>query len=144
MAKHLIRKWKGSRQNYNLLKSSNALDPWTIYYVVDTIDNKSTVVEYCGANIITPQTGQPLAVNDLLSELPSSGINPYDRYLVGTDATGYKIYEYTPIANSDSLSVSNIDFDWKLGVRILSKGLKNYVYYDGKLVTYDDVDCGLF
>ena len=37
-----------------------------------------------------------------------------------------------------------MDFDWKYGVRVRKEGLKNYVYVDGKLITYDDVDCGLF
>lgn len=89
------------------------------------------------------ESGQMLAVNDLLTQAPSAA-SPYDRYLVGNDINGYKIYEYTPISGSVELDVTITDFDWKHGVRILSKGLKNYVYHDNKLKTYDDVDCGEF
>lgn len=142
--KHLVKKWRGSRSNYNLLKSTNMIDPWTIYYVVDTIGNETKVVEYFGTNIVSQPTGQVLAVNDVLASLPSSGINPYDRYLVGDDANGYKIYEYTPISGTNELSVSEMNFDWRYGVRILSRNLKNYVYYNSHLITYDDVDCGMF
>ena len=92
---------------------------------------------------LSSATGQVLAVNDLLTQLPSSA-NPYDRFLVGNDVEGYKIYEYTPMSETGELSVSEMDFDWKYGVRILSKGLKNYVYYNGHLKTYDDIDCGEF
>lgn len=143
MAKHLIKHWRGSRENYNLLKSTGLIDFWTLYYVVDTVGTESHIVEYFGNNVINQPTGQVLAVNDLLTQLPSSA-NPYDRFLVGNDVDGYKIYEYTPISGTSELSVSEMNFDWKYGVRILSKGLKNYVYYNSHLKTYDDIDCGEF
>jgi hypothetical protein len=135
---------KGARESYNLLKKFNLIDPWTLYYVIDNVNNKESVVEYFGRNIVNQPTGQVLPVNDILSELPSSGVNPYDRYLVGDNENGYKIYEYTPISGTGMLDVSVMDFDWKYGVRVLSKNLKNYVYYSNKLITYDDVDCGEF
>lgn len=142
--KHLITKWKGSRASYNFLKDYGALDPWTLYYVIDVANNKSAITEYFGTNVVSQPSGQILAVNDLLPSLPSSGVNPYDRFLVGNDANGYKIYEYTPIKGTNELEVNEIDFDWRFGVRILSRGLKNYVYYNNRLITYDDVDCGEF
>lgn len=142
--KHLVKHWRGSRESYNLAKSRNFIDPWTIYHVIDTIECGTTITEYFGENIISQPTGQILAVNDILPSLPSSGINPYDRYLVGSNETGYKIYECTPIKDSDDFDISEMNFDWKYGVRILSRGLKNYVYYNAELITYDDVDCGEF
>lgn len=142
--KHIIKKWKGSRASYNKLKEYSLIDPWTVYYVVDTVAGESSITEYVGENIVTVPTGQVLAVKDILEELPTSGVNPYDRFLIGSDANGYKIYEYTPIKDSFDLEVTQMDFNWKYGVRILSRGLKNYVYYNNKLVTYDDVDCGEF
>ena len=35
-------------------------------------------------------------------------------------------------------------FDYRYGVRVIEKGLKNYIYVNNTLKTYDDVDCGLF
>lgn len=142
--KHLIKQWKGSRASYNNIKRTGLIDAWTIYRVVDIIDSAQTITSYFGENLIERPSGQLLAVKDLLPTLPSSGINPYDRYLVGDDLNGYKIYEFTPIKDSNELECTNIDFDWKYGVRILSQGLKNYVYYDSKLISYDDIDCGEF
>jgi hypothetical protein len=143
MAKHLIKNWKGSRASYNLLKANNLIDAWTKYYVIDTVDSATTVTEYFGLNPVSDKCGDFTAVNDIVQE-PPLNLNPYDRFLVGTDATGYKIYEYTPIKNSNLLSLEIRDFDWKHGVRVFSRGLKCFVYYNGHLVTYDDVDCGEF
>lgn len=142
--KHLIRQWRGSRASYNNLKQTGLIDAWTIYHVVDVVNSAQTITDYFGENIMQIPTGQLLAVKDLLHTLPSSGVNPYDRYIIGNDLDGYKIYEFTPIKDSDELAYSSIDFDWKYGVRILSQGLKNYVYYDSHLITYDDIDCGEF
>lgn len=143
MAKHLIKNWKGSRASYNLLKTNNSIDAWTKYFVIDGTGSASTVTLYFGLNPVSDKCGDLTAVNDILQEAPLNP-NPYDRYLVGTDATGYKIYEYTPIKNSGSLSLEIRDFDSKHGVRVQSRGLKCYVYYNGRLITYDDVDCGDF
>lgn len=143
MAKHLVKNWKGSRASYNLLKANNSIDAWTKYFVVDTVDSATTITEYFGLNPISDKCGDFAAVNDIVQEPPLIK-NPYDRFLVGTDATGYKIYEYTPIKNSDMLACEIRDLDWKRGVRVYSHALKCYVYYNGHLVTYDDVDCGEF
>lgn len=141
--KHPVRNWRGSRASYNFLKINNAIDPWTKYFVVDRYKNKDTITEYFGLNVINIPSGEFMAVNDVL-ETPPLSVNPYDRFLIGNDNDGYEIYEYTPIKDSDSLHCNVIDFDWRHGVRILSRNLKCYVYYNGHLVTYDDVDCGEF
>lgn len=144
--KHVIRKWKGSRFGYNLIKRAGLIDPWTLYYVVDENPSGTTsITEYCGENIVSVPSGQILPVKDVVDSIPPlADINPYDRFLYGTDITGYKIIEFTPVKGTNELECSEFEFDWRYGVRILSKGLKNFVYYDNKLVTYDDVDCGEF
>jgi len=142
--KHVIRHWRGTIESYNFLKSNNALDDWTLYYV---IYSGNTIVEYFGQNRIHEEAGQLLPVESVVSGTPLNP-NPYDRYLVGTDANGYEIYEYTPEKiqgdTGYTLTARHFEFDEKYGVRVRDKGLKNYVYVDGKLVTYDDVDCGTF
>ena len=146
--KHLVRHWRGKRVSYNFLKNVNRLDPWTRYTVIET---DGSINEYYGDNQIVIPTGQLLPVNAILSGEPSSAmVRPYDRYLVGTDETGYKVLEYTLIDpyGESGYTKSEITFDWKYGVRVKSEGLKNYVYInDGtikELRTYDDVDCGTF
>ena len=143
MAKHLVKNWRGSRGSYNYLKALNMIDTWTKYYVIDNDGNTETVTEDCGLNPIDRNCCDYVAVNDILATAPSNP-NPYDRFLVGDDLNGYQIYEYTPIKDSENLDCSIIDFDWKHGVRVRSRGLKCYVYYNNKLITYDDVDCGEF
>lgn len=141
MAKHLIKKWKGTRASYNFLLGSAFMDPWTEYNVVET---NGTIVRYLGTNIINIPTGQLIPVKDVVSKEPNAiDILPYDRYLVGTDATGYKVIQYTIDPNGEFCK-EELDFDWRYGVRVMSRGLKNYVYYNGKLVSYDDVDAGAF
>jgi len=145
--KHIVRHWRGKRESYNFLKGVNRLDPWTRYSVVESGDT-NTVTEYFGENIIALQTGQLLPVNDIVETLPPSNTaHPYDRYLVGADGLGYKVYEFQPRATTNGTVVEPqevTDFDIRFGVRVISRGLKNYVYFDGHLITYDDVDCGLF
>lgn len=145
--KHIVRHWKGKRESYNFLKGMNYLDPWTRYSVIEA-EEGSGVTEYFGENIIAVPTGQLLPVNDVVEMLPPPYLaSPYDRYLVGTDATGYKVYEFQPRATASGTELEAyelLDFDFRYGVRVISRGLKNYVYVDGKLITYDDVDCGLF
>ena len=145
--KHIVRFWRGKRESYNFLKSVNRLDPWTRYSVIESGDSANAITEYFGENQINVPTGQLLPVSAVVATaLPSYRVRPYDRYLVGTDGSGYKIIEYLPKSTSEGvvLEQNEMDFDWRYGVRVRKEGLKNYVYVDGKLVTYDDVDCGLF
>jgi hypothetical protein len=142
--KHRVRNWRGARSSYEFLKSVNRLDPWTRYCVVET---DGSISEYYGENLVVREAGQLLPVNAILSGMPSTNdVNPYDRFLVGEDGTGYEIVEFFPKATSDGTELvsESFDFDEKYGVRVKSQGLKNFVYVDGVLKTYDDVDCGLF
>ena len=88
-----------------------------------------------------------MPVNSIVEYAPSvAEAAPYDRYLVGTDLNGYKVVEYQPKATTGGtvLVKEELEFDEKYGVRVKSEGLKNFVYVDGELKTYDDVDCGTF
>lgn len=141
MAKHLVKHWKGNRASYNTVKNAGLLDAWTNYVV---IENDGTVNEYFGNNLKFRPEGQLVTVKDILAAEPDvTAVTPYDRYLVGTDALGYKVVEYT-FDKNNTLTKEELTFDKKFGVRVESRGLKNYVYYNNKLVTYDDVDCGEF
>lgn len=145
--KHIVRHWRGKRESYNFLKSVNRLDPWTRYSVIESGDSANAITEYFGENQISIPTGQLLPVSAIVeTAVPDSSARPYDRFLVGTDGNGYKIVEYQPKSTTSGVTIEHteMDFDWKYGVRVRKEGLKNYVYVDGKLVTYDDVDCGLF
>lgn len=143
MAKQLVKHWKGTAASYNLLKQNNALSPWTKYVVVN--QNGSVIAEYYGENIISVPTGQLLPVKSIVEDTASLPVerNPFDRFLVGTDANGYEIVEFQPISGG-TLVMTTMDFDEKYGVRVASEGYKNFIYVNNKLVTYDDVDCGIF
>lgn len=146
--KHVIRYWRGSRSSYNFLKDNNALDPWMIYSVVDVIDGENHIEEYFGSHKITNDFGENLPVDGIVSELPTSGVEPYMRYLVGEDGTGYKIAQYEPKKDPSSVDAPNfewnyVNFDWRRSVRV-KPDLRAYVYVDGKLITYDSTDCGSF
>ena len=145
--KHIVRFWKGERGKYNYLKSVNALDPWTRYTVVAS---DGSITEYFGENIITKETGQLLPVDDIVSSLPNDA-TPGKRYLFGHDRMDNSEASYTILTidvkkeNGGYVTYNVFEpFDDKYGVRVRSRGLKNYVLVDGKLTTYDDVDCGSF
>lgn len=149
MARHLIKHWKGTAASYGLLKRNNMLSPWTKYVVVE-VDNQNNqervIAEYYGENIVSIPTGQLLPVNEVYSDassIPANDKTPFSRFLVGTDALGYKIIEYQPVSGGNPIAVE-MDFDEKYGVRIKSRDYKNYIYFNNKLVSYDDVDCGTF
>lgn len=145
---HKIRNWKGSVASYNFLKERGSLDPWTKYFVVYSGETSEYIVEFLGENRIQEDCGQLYPVNSIVSTAPSvSDVNPYDRFLVGSDGEGYIIYEYLPKALSDGtyeLVATTKQLDDRYGVRVRSEGLKNYVYFQNKLISYDDVNCGTF
>ena len=91
---------------------------------------------------MTEATGQLLPVNDIIRNISDITPHPYDRYLVGADGQGYQIYEYVIDGEFHKWLIK--PFDNRYGVRVISKGLKNYVYVNNTLKTYDDVDCGDF
>ena len=85
---------------------------------------------------------QLLPVKDIIGSISDITPQPYDRYLVGSDGQGYQVYEY--VIDGDFHKWLIKPFDYRYGVRVIEKGLKNYVYINNVLKTYDDVDCGSF
>ena len=104
---------------------------------------EEVITEYYGANQVSNQTGQLLPVISIIGDITEVTPSPYDRYLVGSDGVGYYIYEYV-IDSEGSHRWIIKKFDYRYGVRVIENGLKNYVYVNGVLRTYDDVDCGEF
>ena len=137
---HVKRQWRGSRANYEFLVRQNSTDAWTRYSV---IESDSTITEYFGTNQITETAGQILPVNSVVASIGEVSPNPYDRYLVGSDESGYQIYEYY-LDSTSALNVHTKPFDERMGVRVKDRNMMNFVYVDNKLVTYDEVDCGDF
>ena len=140
--KQKVRNWKGTRENYELLVSNNVTSPWTKYVVIDNINGREFITEYYGTNQVCEATGQLLPVKSIIASISEIEPQPYDRYLVGSNGNGYNIYEY--IISGDSHRWIIKPFDYRYGVRVISEGLKNFVYVNGTLRTYDDVDCGVF
>lgn len=141
--KHLVRHWKGSRTNYEFLLKNNALNNWTRYVVIDKINDEDIITEYYGTNQVSDHTGQLLPVISIIGNISEITPSPYDRYLVGNDGAGYNIYEY--VIDSENAHRWLIKpFDYRYGVRVKSEGLKNFVYFENKLFSYDDVNCGEF
>lgn len=141
--KHKIKKWKGSRENYEFLLKNNAIDSWTKYVVIDNINNIEVITEYYGSNQVAEHTGQLLPVISVIGSITEITPSPYDRYLVGADGSGYNVYEYVIDSDGEHRWIIK-PFDYRHGVRVMDEGLKNFIYIDGKLRTYDDVDCGMF
>ena len=140
--KQKVRNWRGTRANYELLVQNSAVSPWTRYVVIDTINGKEVITEYYGQNQVAEATGQLLPVKDIIGSISEITPQPYDRYLVGSDGQGYQIYEY--VIEGDFHKWLIKPFDYRYGVRVIERGLKNYVYINNVLKTYDDVDCGSF
>lgn len=141
--KHLVRHWRGTRANYEFLLKNNALNSWTRYVVIDKINNEDVITEYYGTNQVSDHTGQLLPVISIIGNISEITPAPYDRYLVGSDGAGYNIYEY--VIDSENAHRWLIKpFDYRYGVRVKSEGLKNFVYFENRLFTYDDYDGGEF
>lgn len=141
--KHKVRKWRGTREKYEFLLKNNALNSWTKYVVIDTINNEEVITEYYGTNQVSNNTGQLLPVISIIGDISEINPSPYDRYLVGSDGDGYHVYEYV-IDSEGSHRWIVKTFDYRYGVRVIKEDLKNYVYINGNLISYDDVDCGTF
>ena len=140
--KQKVRNWRGTRANYEMLVQNSAVTPWTRYVVIDTINGKEVITEYYGQNQVAEATGQLLPVKDIIGSISEITPQPYDRYLVGSDGQGYQVYEY--VIDGDFHKWLIKPFDYRYGVRVIERGLKNYVYINNVLKTYDDVDCGSF
>ena len=141
--KHVVRHWKGTRANYEILVKNNSVSDWTRYVVIDSINNENVITEYYGTNQVSSHTGQLLPAKSIIGNISEITPAPYDRYLVGSDGVGYEIYEYVINAEGSHRWIRK-PFDYRYGIRIIDKGLKNYIYVNGVLKTYDDVDCGTF
>lgn len=141
--KQKVRNWRGTRAHYELLVQAKKVNPWTRYVVIDTINGKDVFTEYYGENQVAEATGQLLPVKSIIGDIAEIEGAPYDRYLVGADGVGYKVYEYVIDADGKHKWIIK-DFDYQYGVRVIDRDLKNYVYVNNTLKTYDDVDCGDF
>ena len=141
--KHLVKHWRGSREKYEYLHKNNALNAWTKYVVIDNIGGREVITEYYGTNQVSNHPGQLLPVISIIGDISEIKPSPYDRYLVGNDSIGYNIYEYVIDENGVHRWIIT-EFDYRYGVRVIDRGLKNFVYVDNMLKTYDDVDCGVF
>ena len=141
--KHIVRNWRGTRANYEFLVKNNAVNEWTRYVVIDSIAGENVYTEYYGTNQVADLTGQLLPANSIITDISNITPKPYDRYLVGSNENGYSIYEY--VIDSEGQHRWLIKpFDYRYGIRIKDRGLKNYIYVDNELITYDEVDCGTF
>jgi hypothetical protein len=156
--KNIVRFWRGSRAAYNAL---GTWDYWTRYSVYEGDANGKHIpgepyVEYYGTTCITPVAGQLLPVKTVCTALPEN-LELGDRFLVGYDSfvdtegktvTGeYYIIEIGPVMNADGVSyrkATMIKPFVKQSVRIIDRGMKEYMFHNGKLMTYDDIDCGEF
>ena len=146
--KKIVKKWRGSRQAYNILIKANKLDYWTRYSVKDV---NGLWTEYYGANQITCPSGQILPVLDIVTKLPNI-LNPGDRYLVGHDANENENAEYYIVTidvdteNQNGISGRTEPFvnNSGMSVRVINKESMAYQLVNGELVTYDKVDGGNF
>ena len=155
--KNIVKFWRGSRAAYNALGS---WDYWTRYSVYEGDENGNHIagepyVEYYGTTCITPVAGQLLPVKTVCTTLPGE-LELGDRFLVGHDAfvvdgvvspSEYFIIEIGPIMNADGVTyrkASMIKPFNKQSVRVIDRNMKEYFLSNGKLITYDDVDCGEF
>lgn len=141
--KHVVRHWRGTRDKYEFLVKNSAVSDWTRYVVIDSINGEEIITEYYGTNQVTELTGQLLPANSIISNILDINPKPYDRYLVGSDGNGYKVYEYVIDSEKQHRWLVK-PFDDRFGIRVKDRGLKNYVYVDDELITYDEVDCGIF
>lgn len=144
----IVKHWRGTRESYNALVTSNALDYWTRYSVKEV---NGVWSEYYGSNLINSPTGQILPVIDIVETLPTI-LNPGDRYLIGKDATDTTEAEYY-IATIDidnttenKLSVHTEPFinNSGMSVRVRNKYSMSYQLVNGELITYDLIDGGTY
>ena len=142
----IVKKWRGTRESYNIIAKAGLLDYWTRYSVKD-VDGRWT--EYYGSNQISCPSGQLLPVLDIVSTLPQV-LNPGDRYLVGKDATDTTNAEYyIVIVDIDNTANNNLSVRTEsfidnsgMSVRVINRKSMAYQLVDGKMITYDLVDGG--
>lgn len=156
---HIVKLWKGSYSAYSTIKEKDA---WTRYIVsMPGSTGEDEIVEYYGDKRIQPyQSGSLYPVKQVcpLSKLGTLTLSAGDRYLVGPDGAFKEDGSLNPdYEGSDGWYVVIIYGDNKseryepeikklgnLSVRIESLGMKEYFLKDNKLVSYDDIDGGLY
>ena len=142
----IVKKWRGTRDSYNLIKKSGLLDYWTRYSVKDI---NGLWTEYFGSNQISSPSGQFLPVLDIVQSLPEL-LNPGDRYLVGKNATDSTSAEYYIVTiDYDSTSTNNLSARTEpfidnsgMSVRVIKKNSMAYQLVNGEITTYDMMDGG--
>jgi hypothetical protein len=143
-----VKKWRGTRESFNLLKKENLLDYWTRYSVKEV---NGLWTEYYGANQISSPSGQLLPVLDIVSTLPSN-LNPGDRYLVGQDSTDTQSSEYYIVTiDIDKTQSNGLSYHYEsftnnsgISVRVINKKSMSYQLVNGKICTYDIIDGGCY
>ena len=144
----IVRKWRGTRDSYNVIKNAGLLDYWTRYSVKDA---NGTWTEYYGSNQITSPSGQFLPVLDIVQSLPTV-LYPGDRYIVGRDTTNNSDAEYYIVTIDVDVSTDN-QLTYKLepmtnnggmSVRVIRRKSMAYQLVDGEMITYDMVDGGCY
>ena len=141
--KHVVRHWRGTRDKYEFLVNNNAVSDWTRYVVIDSINGENVITEYYGTNQVAELTGQLLPAKSIITNILDITPKPYDRYLVGSNGNGYRVYEYVIDSEGQHRWLVR-PFDDRFGIRVKDQGLMNFVYVDGELITYDKMDCGTF
>lgn len=144
----IVKKWRGTRDSYNIIKQKGLLDYWTRYSVKDA---NGTWTEYFGSNQVSSPSGQFLPVLDIVQSLPDI-LNPGDRYLVGKDATDNTSAEYYIVTiDFDSTSSNNLSARTEpfidnsgMSVRVIKKNSMAYQLVNGEITTYDMVDGGYY
>lgn len=148
MSENIVKKWRGTRESFNLLKKENLLDYWTRYSVKEV---NGLWTEYYGANQISSPSGQLLPVLDIVSTLPSN-LNPGDRYLVGQDSTDTQSSEYYIVTiDIDKTQSNGLSYHYEsftnnsgISVRVINKKSMSYQLVNGKICTYDIIDGGCY
>lgn len=143
--KNRVRFWRGTVESYNLLKKAGALNYWTRYSVKYENDGLVTWKEFYGDNPLTEDTGQLLPVIDIVQDLPSE-LNPGDRYWVSKgDVNVITTIEIGKDKDGvATLSSRNLVLKEGISVRVKNRGYKSYLVLNGKLITYDEIDCGTY
>ena len=144
----IVKKWRGTRDSYNIIAKAGLLDYWTRYSVKDV---NGTWTEYYGSNQISSPSGQFLPVLDIVQTLPMV-LNPGDRYIVGKDATnGFDAEYYIVTVDIDSTAENNLSARTEpfvnnsgMSVRVINRKSMAYQLVDGEMITYDMVDGGLY
>lgn len=142
----LVKKWRGTREAYNVIANANLLNYWTRYSVKEV---NGTWTEYYGSNQISSPSGQLLPVLDIVSELPTT-LNPGDRYLVGLDESEGRAAEYYIVTiDIDSTAANNLSARTEpftnnsgMSVRVINRRSKAYQLVNGCMITYDEVNGG--